>query len=68
MCGKVKLREIADTLMRSNSSAFCSKLMPRLLTFDQKQPRAAWRNKRNFYMRYVTLYETRAHHYTLESN
>jgi histone-lysine N-methyltransferase SETMAR len=55
----------------------CSKWVPRLLTVDQKQQRVDdserclelfQRNKKNFFMRYVTMDETWIHHYTPESN
>lgn len=55
----------------------CSKWVPRLLTVDQKQQRVDnserclelfQRNKKDFFMRYVTMDETWIHHYTPESN
>ena len=55
----------------------CSKWLPRLLTVDQKQQRVDdserclelfQRNKKDFFMQYVTMDETWIHHYTLESN
>src|SRR5438034_6852539 len=54
-----------------------SKWVPRLLTVDQKQQRVDdserclklfQRNKKSFFMRYVTMDETWIHHYTPESN
>ena len=55
----------------------CSKWVPRLLTVDQKQQcdddserclEVFQRNKKDFFMRYVTMDETWIHHYTPESN
>ena len=55
----------------------CSKWVPRLLTVDQKQQRVDdsecclelfQRNKKDFFMRYVTMDETWIHHYAPESN
>lgn len=54
-----------------------SKWVPRLLTVDQKQQRVDdseeclelfRRNKKDFFMRYVTMDETWIHHFTPESN
>ena len=85
---KLKLREIADTLKISHGSVYAilhehlsmrkllSKLVPRLLTVDQKRQRIVdserclelfRRNKLNFSRRYVTMDETWIHHYTPES-
>ena len=55
----------------------CSKWVPRLLTVDQKQQRVDeserclelfHRNKKDYFMVYVTKDETWIHHYTPESN
>ena len=55
----------------------CSKWVPRLLTVNQKQKGAEnlerclelfQSNKKDFFMRYVTMDETWIHHYTPESN
>ena len=84
---KLKLREIAATLMISEGSVFLvlheslgmrklfSKWVPRLLTPDQKQQRVEdserclelfQRNKKDIFIRYVTMNETWIHHYTPE--
>ena len=71
---KLKLREIVDSLKISEDSVFtilheylsmrklCSKWVPRFSRSIQK------RNKKYFFMRYVTMNETSIHHYTPESN
>lgn len=85
---KSKLREIAEVLKISEGSVFtilhehlsmrklCSKLVPRLLTVDQKQQRVDdstnslelfKRNPTDFLRRYVTTDETWLHYYTPES-
>ena len=55
----------------------CSKWVPSLFTVDQKQQRVNdseccselfQRNKKDFFMRYVTMDETWIHHYSPESN
>lgn len=75
--------EIPDTLKISilyehlGMRKLCSKWVTRLLTVDQKQQRVDdsehcldlfKRNKKDFFMRYVTMDETWIHHYTPESN
>ena len=85
---KLKLHEIADTLKISEGSVFTilheslgmrklfSKLVPRLLTPDQKQQRVEnserclelfKRGKKDFLRRYVTMDETWIHHFTSET-
>ena len=55
----------------------CSKWVPRLLTVDQNQQilddsehclELFQRNRKDFFMRHVTMDETWIHHYTPESN
>ena len=61
----------------SSMRKLCSEWVPRLLTVDQEQQRVddserclelSQRNKKDVFMRYVTMIETWIHHYTPESN
>ena len=81
---KVKLQELADTLKLSKGiihehlgmKKLFSKWVPRLLTPEQKQQRVddsescleMFTRNKEFLCRYITMDETRIHHFTPESN